>query len=301
MKQVKYNPALHHRKSIRLKGHDYGGGGLYFVTLCAHRDSGNLFADEEAREAVEACWREIPAHFPNAEAMNFVVMPDHVHGLIRMGGAKNISPVQGEHGDGLPHGTSRTLGAVVRGFKVGVSKWFARHRPVENVWHRNYYEMIVRSEEAQAKIAEYIRMNPWRCVQTFGNGLRGIGNPSLWNARKLGVLCSRHAPHIGHMPDAPVYFGGWHSPKEREMLEWLLVMNRRVIACPAWGIERAGTVPGFAAALEENRMLILEMRNRDGDLAAAEQRNRFVVQHADDLFVPHVTSGGMLDRILKEC
>ena len=47
-------------------------------------------------------------------------------------------------------------------------------------------------------------------------------------------------------------------------------------------------------------MLILEMRNRDGDLAAAEQRNRFVLQHADRLFVPHVTPGGMLDRLLRE-
>ncbi|MGD9866277.1 MAG: hypothetical protein AB7S99_24020 [Pseudodonghicola sp.] len=51
-------------------------------------------------------------------------------------------------------------------------------------------------------------------------------------------------------------------------------------------------------ALEQNRMLILEMRNRDGDLAAAEARNRFVIQHADRLWIPHLTSGGMLDRLL---
>jgi hypothetical protein len=47
-------------------------------------------------------------------------------------------------------------------------------------------------------------------------------------------------------------------------------------------------------------LLILEMRNRDGNLAAAEQRNRFVIDHADGLFVPHVTSGGMLERLLNE-
>jgi hypothetical protein len=47
-------------------------------------------------------------------------------------------------------------------------------------------------------------------------------------------------------------------------------------------------------------MLILEMKDRSGDLAAAEQRNRFVLQNADKLWIPHITPGGMLDRLLKE-
>jgi len=47
-------------------------------------------------------------------------------------------------------------------------------------------------------------------------------------------------------------------------------------------------------------MLLLEMKNRDGNLVAAEQRNRFVIQNADKLWIPHVTKGGMLDRLLKE-
>jgi hypothetical protein len=149
----------------------------------------------------------------------------------------------------------------------------------------------------------------WANGEPFGDGLRGIGNPALWNAATLGVLCSRNAPHIGHIPDADVYFGGWHSPKEKEIFEWLLEKGKRVIACPAWGLD--GAVRGAArmgatrmsparAALEENRLLILEMRNQDGDLAAAEQRNRFVIEHADELFVPYTSPGGMLERILTE-
>ncbi len=55
---------------------------------------------------------------------------------------------------------------------------------------------------AEEKIAEYIRMNPWRCVQQFGNGLRGMGNPALWNAGKLGMLCSRNAPRPKTIPKA---------------------------------------------------------------------------------------------------
>jgi putative transposase len=314
---MSYDPAIHHRRSIRLKGHDYAGGGVYFVTLCAHREAGNVFANAAAKKVAEECWQKIPEHFPQAEAGEFVVMPDHVHGIIRMVGAKgakgttganDYSPLLGAKNllpqKERPHGTSRTLGSVIRGFKIGVMKGIAS--PGARIWHRNYYEMIVRSAEAERKIAEYIRMNPWRCVQELGGGLRGIGNPALWNGDKLGVLCSRavrakdFSSILSRIPDADVYFGGWHSPKEKEMLDWLLEKKRRIIACPAWGIERAKDFSPLLDALEENRMLILEMCDVSGNLAAAEARNRFVIEHANALFTPHVTKGGMLERLLRE-
>lgn len=79
----------------------------------------------------------------------------------------------------------------------------------------------------------------------------------------------------------------------------LLELKKPLIWCPAWGSESTYMSPVHLEALEENRMLILEMRNRDGDLAAAEQRNQFVLEHADSVWVPHVEPGGMLDRLLK--
>jgi len=323
MSKSQYNPAIHHRRSIRLKGHDYAGGGLYFVTLCAHRDAGNIFARiaggtmelTEAGRVAEACWRAIPEHFPNVCAKEFVVMPDHVHGLVRlpkMEGAeraKHFSPIPPIPSvpptQNRPRGTSRTLGSVVRGFKVGVTKWVRENTTVQKVWHRNYYEMIVRSAEAEQKIAQYIRMNPWRCVQNLGGGLRGMGNPSLWNAGKLGVLCSRNAPSLKgrkmFRPDkAAAYLGGFHSPMEKEIFTKLLEHKKPLIWCPAWGLERAAFAQGVREALEENRMLILEMRNKEGDLAAAEQRNRFVLENADKLWLPHVNPGGMIDRLVRE-
>jgi hypothetical protein len=160
--------------------------------------------------------------------------------------------------------------------------------------------MIVRSAEAAEKIAEYIRMNPWRCVQAFGHGLRGMGNPSLWNAEKLGVLCSRNAPKPDGIPVAPVYLSGFHSPMEQQIFARLLETRRSLIWCPAWGLDRAAADPAVRLALEENRILILEMRDVAGDLAAAEARNRFVIQQADTMWTPHVNPGGMLDRLLKE-
>ncbi len=57
--------------------------------------------------------------------------------------------------------------------------------------------------------------------------------------------------------------------------------------------------PDWLPALETNRMLILEMRNRDGDLAAAEQRNRFVLNCAEKRWIPHIAPGGMLDRLIQ--
>jgi hypothetical protein len=215
-------------------------------------------------------------------------MPDHFHALIRIGkGEKAL-------GDFICAFKSRTTHEYIQGVKAGKFPPFKK-----KIWHRNYYEMIVRSAEAEEKIAHYIRMNPWKCVQHLGSGLRGIGNPALWNAEKLGVLCSRNASRPKSLPNAAAYLSGFHSPMEKEIFAKLLELKKPLIWCPAWGLG-AKLEPTLLEALEENRLLILEMHNRDGDLAAAEQRNRFVIENADALFTPHVTPGGMLDRLLKE-
>nr|MDA3800224.1 hypothetical protein [Kiritimatiellia bacterium] len=134
-------------------------------------------------------------------------------------------------------------------------------------------------------------------VMDFGNGLRGMGNPALWNAEKLGVLCSRNAPNPYQMPNAEVYFGGFHSPMEKKILAKLLELKKPVIYCPAWGL--GGKLSkDVVEALNDNRMLILEMKNKDGNLVAATKRNRFVIENADELWTPYVSPGGMLSKLL---
>jgi REP element-mobilizing transposase RayT len=257
-----FDPAKHHRRSIRLKGHDYAGGGLYFVTVCAHREfvgatcvspvpPGAPFAPP-IREIMAEEWARCGELRDDISPGEFVVMPDHFHGLIE------IRP--GASG----------LGHVIGAFKAAVSRRIrmdGEHvAPDTRIWHRNYYERIVRTPEAAENIRRYIRMNPWKCIQDFGNGLRGMGNPALCNAEKVGVLCSRNAPPVAHIPDAEVYLGGFHSPPEQKILEELLKRRARIIYCPAWGL--AGAMrPDMLAALEDNRMLLLEMKNRDGNLA----------------------------------
>ncbi len=300
MSKSQYNPEIHHRRSIRLKGHDYAGGGLYFVTLCAHRELRATCVSplQPFREMIAREWSRCGEVRDDVFPGEYVVMPDHFHGLIR-----------------IQRGTSE-LGHVIGAFKAAVSRRIRRGDthvapgthlalpPETRIWHRNYYEMIVRSAEAEQKIAQYIRMNPWRCVQNLGGGLRGMGNPSLWNVPMLGICCSRNAPQEGRKifrPDkAAAYLGGFHSPMEKEIFAKLLEHKKPLIWCPAWGLERAAFAPGVREALEDNRMLILEMRNLDGDLAAAEQRNRFVLENADKLWLPHVSSGGMIDRLVRE-
>lgn len=328
----KYDPKIHHRRSIRLKGHDYAGGGLYFVTICAHREfirfaGGKPFGenDDPIRKIIAEEMQKTATLLPWMNWDESVVMPDHFHALIR---------IEGGYGD---------LGRVITGFKAGVTRTLrqlgnwgnraprmadkvprmapvrrggilpARFAPGMRIWHRNYYEMIVRDDEEEKNIRNYIRMNPWKCVVNFGNGLRGIGNPALWNANKLGVLCSRGAPRPDRIPNAEVYLSGFHSPMEKKIFARLLEMKKKIIYCPAWGIGGKAAfgrgaprmakgaprmAPVLLKALEENRMLILEMDNVDGDLAAAEQRNRFVIENSDELWLPYVAKGGMLERLL---
>jgi len=327
MSSKKYNPEIHHRRSIRLKGHDYAGGGLYFITICAHREfiqwaKGHPFGGDRAtcvspvREMIAEEWARSGELRDDVFPGEFVVMPDHVHGLIR-----------------IKNGQSE-LGHVIGAFKAAASRRIRRrgdthvaHTHVApntppppktiRIWHRNYYEMIVRTPEAAANIANYIRMNPWKLIQHGvheGRPFRMIGNPALLNHVKIAMLCSRNcqrdvlaaaeerARNAG--PDC-CFLSGFHSPPEKAILDALLRrddthVGPRLICCPAWGIDEMRIPPEWLPALEQNRMLILEMRNRDGNLAAAEQRNRFVIENADQLWTPYVSKGGMLERLLEE-
>ncbi|MDF7808962.1 hypothetical protein P4E94_16060, partial [Pontiellaceae bacterium B12219] len=114
MGKNQYNPALHHRRSIRLKGHDYAGGGLYFVTLCAHRTAGNIFADAAAKQIIAERIQISEEKFPDAQWRESVIMPDHFHALIRM------------EGGGL------RLGDIIGGFKSAVSRELRRTKGTEN-------------------------------------------------------------------------------------------------------------------------------------------------------------------------
>lgn len=177
----KYNPNIHHRRSIRLKGYDYSQAGLYFITICC-QDRAYLFGNvvdgqmvlNDAGKIANDCWLEIPNHFPNAVLHEHIVMPNHIHGIIEIVvGAENFPPDKIGANDtiGVNDGNgandysplrspSKTIGSIVRGFKIGVTKWMRQNTDVLYIWQRNYYEHIIRNEQSYQNISEYIINNP---------------------------------------------------------------------------------------------------------------------------------------------
>lgn len=157
---MSYNPDIHHRRSIRLKGYDYSKAGAYFVTICIHQRlpllgeiENGAIALTPAGEMVQTIWNEIPSHYLNVGLDAFVVMPNHVHGILILESNCNQS--------------SMTLGDVVHRFKsftttkyrygVNQKQW----QPfVGRLWQRNYYEHIIRNEESCDRLRQYITNNP---------------------------------------------------------------------------------------------------------------------------------------------
>lgn len=166
-----YNPQIHHRRSIRLAGYDYTQAGAYFITICTH-DRQNLFGEivdgemvlNEYGRIVAACWLDLARHFPHITLGEWVVMPNHIHGIIvivvgyRRGeaSAADASPLP-------PNGTDPgSIGAMVQNFKSVASRKINKQRgtPGTQVWQRNYWEHIIRDEQAYQRIAHYIANNP---------------------------------------------------------------------------------------------------------------------------------------------
>ena len=226
----KYNPNIHHRRSIRLKGYDYSQAGLYFVTICCQKRAclfGEIINGEmvlnDAGKIANQCWLEIPNHFPDAKLLEHIIMPNHIHGIIELAeaekkspdnttntipennndnigaknishennveniGAKNISHENNNDNNGTKNishennvenigaknisplqSPSKTIGSIVRGFKIGVTKWMRQNTDIYDVWQRNYYEHIIRNEQSYQNISQYI-----------------INNPAKWNDDKF--------------------------------------------------------------------------------------------------------------------
>jgi REP element-mobilizing transposase RayT len=159
---------IYHRRSIRLPEHDYSSPGIYFITICLQDRAcllGGVAAGtirlSESGIIAENCWQAIPGRFPGTRLDDYVIMPNHVHGIIVMKG-------NGDHA-GVIHGLSprmrrRTmmLPKIIGHFKMNTAKRInqMRRMPGRAVWQRNYYEHVVRNDMALNKIREYIRNNP---------------------------------------------------------------------------------------------------------------------------------------------
>ena len=173
----------HHRKSIRLKGYDYSQQGCYFVTICT-KNRMPLFGEIAGGEMnlnfwgriTDECWQAIPDHYPHVSLDEYVIMPNHIHGIIVINpsggvGVQNVEPLRHEYQiNQYQHIIPKSLGSIVRGFEIGVTKWFRHHTDIHTVWQRNFHDHVIRNEEGLNRIRQYIMDNPknWEKDEFFG-------------------------------------------------------------------------------------------------------------------------------------
>jgi REP element-mobilizing transposase RayT len=199
-----YDPAIHHRHSIRLKGYDYSQEGLYFITICCQGricrfgkiEDGKMILNDTGNIA-QQCWLDIPQHFPLVELHEYVVMPNHNHGIVEfiravaVEGAGTARPSNSRPSESRPDNSefrpdnwginigeinmgranpaptiAPTLGNVIGYFKYQATK---KIDLPDKLWQRNYYEHIIRNEQAYQNISNYIIHNPetWRNDQFY--------------------------------------------------------------------------------------------------------------------------------------
>ena len=309
-----YDPSIHHRRSIRLHGHDYADPGRYFVTMCAVERrprvgivvKGRMVLSAAGQIAAE-CWRAIPAHFPNAAIDEWVVMPDHVHGIIEIRGKGTAcrAPTPAPPRFGAP--VAGSLATSVRSYKAAVSKGTVCRAPSASIWQRNYYEIIIRDEAAFQNIRNYIRFNPanYDAVMNCGEP-RYLGNRALLDGPKLGFLASRgEAATHGHLPlkAGEAVISGFLSPMERAVFKAGLEHGKPLIWVKPWALESGTDNPAIRRAIDDGRLLILSPFEKAAEAPSVRRAawcNEYVMHHCEKLVIGHLKPGGMLECLLSD-
>lgn len=206
---------IHNRKSICLKDYDYACEGAYFVTICTH-DKRCLFGDviddemqlNEAGRVVRNEWLITPQKRPNILLDEFIIMPNHIHGIIIINrrGVLKYAPatkrgliyapdlkerrviknasILSDKGvyqyaptDKLTS-PSQTLGAIVRGFKAATATRIKimPDNSINKLWQRSFYDHIIRNEKELHQIRKYIHENPlkWQIDKEYIGNNRNI-------------------------------------------------------------------------------------------------------------------------------
>jgi len=220
---MKTNLVKKGRKSLRLKNYDYAQDGLYFITINCYnrmRIFGEIHFNKHEKFKVEMqlsdagkianqYWLDIPNHFPNVVLHDYVIMPNHIHGIIELNnklvGVENLQPcnlenLQPSKVENLQPSKVENLqpcnlenlqpskvenlqprrnefqkvipgsvGSIVRGFKIGVTKWMRQNTDIHDVWQRNYYEVIINNNQAYNEISMYISNNPKKWLEEDEN------------------------------------------------------------------------------------------------------------------------------------
>jgi putative transposase len=169
---------MYHRRSVRLKGFDYSQNGYYFVTICLQNREcllGNIIQGKmmlfDAGLIVNEWWQKLPTKYLGVRLDEFIVMPNHVHGIINIDVGAGYSRPQTNNSINIEGREDRapTLGNIVAYFKYQTTKQYNQDGAIRKLWQRNYYEHIIRDEKEYCAIKQYIQDNPknWEDDEMF--------------------------------------------------------------------------------------------------------------------------------------
>jgi len=163
--------------TTRLKNHDYGSDNWYFVTICTHDREhyfGRIVGTQNFAplqcaslqptpigKIARQYWMEIPNHFPFVVLDEFVIMPDHIHGLIYFNKPDHAYRIQHPNQFGPQ---SQNLASVIRGYKTGVKK-YATINNISFTWQSRYHDRVVRTSRELKTIRSYIQNNPGNWIK----------------------------------------------------------------------------------------------------------------------------------------
>lgn len=184
-----------YRRSIRLKHYDYSQPGAYFITICTYNKKclfgevieGEMILNEKG-EIVKQYWLEIPLHYSNVSLDEFVIMPNHMHGIVIITELNNtLSTLGAIHESPLQQirqqRRSMLLSKVIGRFKMNSAKQIniLRRTPGVPVWQRNYYEHIIRSENELNETRTYMTNNPMEWGLDSENPMRNMVERGEYN------------------------------------------------------------------------------------------------------------------------
>ena len=165
------------RKSIRLKGYNYANENFYYITICVKekrcdlgRIHGGIMELSDIGKITDLFWKEIPSHFPNTILDEYIIMPNHLHGIIQLNPHSTnvgVEYIQPDIQPDIPQNEStfqnvqkNSIPSIIRSFKAAVTRWCNKNKCEYFQWQRNYYEHIIRTEEDYFRIKKYIQANP---------------------------------------------------------------------------------------------------------------------------------------------
>ncbi len=149
--------------TTRLRWWDYGSNAHYFITICVKDkeqsfgkiDASGLQPTQIGRIAMQY-WIDIPRHMPFIQLDEFILMPDHLHGILTIA---KTDKTDWKTNAFAPQ--SQNIPSVIRGYKAAV-KTYAVVNNIDFSWQRRYYDSIIRDEAGLEKVRQYIRSNPAR-------------------------------------------------------------------------------------------------------------------------------------------